>query len=65
MYINTTPYVYNTHFILQNHHMLACLLDGNILGTCWEPIGNLKGNMLGTKEKWKKILPPAPTENYF
>jgi len=26
------------------------------MGTCWE----LKGNMLGTKEKRKKILPPPP-----
>jgi hypothetical protein len=29
---------------------------GNLMGTSWE----LKGNMLGTKEKRKKILPPPP-----
>jgi hypothetical protein len=29
---------------------------GNILGTRWEDIENLKGNTLGTKEKWKKDL---------
>jgi hypothetical protein len=32
---------------------------GNILKTHWE----LEGNMLGTKEKGKKILPP--TQNFF
>ncbi len=64
MYINTTPYVYNTHFILfmQNHHMLACLM-----GTYWELVGNPLGTWrehAGNKGKMKKILPPAPTENY-
>jgi hypothetical protein len=29
---------------------------GNLMGIHWE----LEGNMLGTKEKMKKILPPPP-----
>jgi hypothetical protein len=29
-------------------------------GTHWEPHGNLNGNMLGTKAKWKKSSPPPP-----
>ncbi len=36
---------------------------GNILGTWWESIGNLKGtwNTLGTREKWKKkTFHPSP-----
>jgi len=38
----------------------ACLLDGNILGTCWEPIGNLKGTCWEQRKNEKKSSPQPP-----
>jgi hypothetical protein len=35
----------------------------HLWGTYWEPIENLKGNMLVTKEKWNPPTHPTPTQN--
>ncbi len=49
---------------MQNHHILACLLDGNILGTRWEPIGNLMVTCWEQRKNEKNPPLTPPTQNF-